>query len=232
MKLLARVISRTPIRAPQNRSSRSDSLAPAHGRAGGGQGPFPREGVGDGDTLQHETVSQSPGPPLKDPPTSPPHLWMGAPWGECGGSDGARAAPRLFGRPAKRRRPSELSSGGSADGVTPSAATGAAFEPLRSPQGFAVSGSPSGPASGMAGDRGDDLAGRTGPERSGGSGTNISSSSGLVPAQREGNQTAIPWHGTGPLPHVLPVNTGRAPPSPALARSALISNKKIGAEAP
>src|SRR3990167_3033401 len=92
VKLLARATSRTPIRAPQNRSSRSDSLAPAHGLAGGGQGPFPREGVGDGETLQHETVSQSPGPPLQDPPTSPPPLWMGAPWGDDGGPIGARAA--------------------------------------------------------------------------------------------------------------------------------------------
>ena len=204
MKLLARATSRTPIRAPQNRSSRSDSLAPAHGRAGGGQGPFPREGVGDGDTLQHETVSQSPGPPLKDPPTSPPHLWMGAPWGDDGGPNGARAAPSVFGRPAQRRSPGELSSGGSADGVTPSAATGAAFEPLRSLQGFTDPKASSGPASGMAGDRGDDLTGGTGPQRSGGIGPNASSSSGLAPAQREGNQTAIPGHGTGPLRSVLP----------------------------
>ena len=142
MKLLARVTSRTPIRTPQNRSSRSDSLAPANGRAGGGQGPFPREGVGDGETLQHETVSPSPGPPLKDPPTSPPHPWMGAPWGDDGGPIGARAAPSLFGRPAKRRRPDDVSSGDSADGVTPSAATGAAFEPLRSLQGFRTPGIP------------------------------------------------------------------------------------------
>jgi len=49
----------------------------------------------------------------------------------------------------------------------------------------------------MAGDRGDDLAGGTGPQRSGGSGPNASSSSGLVPVQREGNQTATPGTGTG-----------------------------------
>ena len=116
--------------------------------------------------------------------------------------------------------------------MTPSEATGAAFEPMRSLQGFAVSGIPSGPASGMAGDRGDDLAGGTGPERRGGSGPTASSSSGLVPAQREGNQAAIPGHGTGPLLLVSPVNTGHAPPSPALARSALFSNKKIGANGP
>ena len=120
--------------------------------------------------------------------------------------------PNLFGRPAKRRRPGDLSSGDPADGVTPSAATGAAFEPMRSLQGFAVSGISSGPASGTAGDRGDDLAGGTGSQRSGGSGPNVSSSSGLVPAQREGNQTAIPGHGTGLLRPVLPVNTGHAPP--------------------
>ena len=78
----------------------------------------------------------------------------------------------------------------------------------------------------MAGDRGDDLAGGTGPQRSGGSGPNVSSSSGLVPAKREGNQTAIPGHGTGPLPHVLPVNTGHALPSPVPAHSALIDYKK------
>jgi hypothetical protein len=84
----------------------------------------------------------------------------------------------------------------------------------------------------MAGGRGDDLAGGTEPERSGGSGPNVSSSSGLVPAQREGNQTAIPGHGYGQLHPVPPVNTGHAPPSPALARSALFSCKKIGAEWP
>ena len=113
--------------------------------------------------------------------------------------------PNLFGRPAQRRRPDDGSSGGSANGVTPSAATGAAFEPLRSLQGFPVSGIPNGPASGIASDRGDDLAGGTGPQRSGGSGPNVSSSSGFVPAQREGNHTAVPWHGTGPLRPVLPV---------------------------
>jgi len=53
-----------------------------------------------------------------------------------------------------------LSSGGSADDVTPSAATGAAFEPLRSLQRFAVFSIPSSPASGMAGDRGGRSGGR------------------------------------------------------------------------
>ena len=79
---------------------------------------------------------------------------------------------------------------------------------------------------------GDDLAGGTGPQRSGGSEPSVSSSSGLVPAQREGNQTAVPGHGTGPLLPVLLVITGHAPPFPALVRSALVSNKKIGADGP
>ncbi len=68
---------------------------------------------------------------------------------------------------------------------------------MRSLQGFTDPKAYSGPASGMASDRGDDLAGGTGPERSGGSEPNVSSSSGLVPAQREGNQTAIPGTGQG-----------------------------------
>lgn len=94
------------------------------------------------------------------------------------------------------------------------------------------SGISSGPASGLAGDRGDDLAGGTGPKRCGGSGPNASSSSGLFPAQREGNQTAIPGHGKGPLLPVLPVNTGHALPSPVSAHGALIKNKKLGPQAP
>jgi hypothetical protein len=39
-----------------------------------------------------EAVSRFPGPPLEDPPTSPPHKLTGAPWGERGGTTGARAA--------------------------------------------------------------------------------------------------------------------------------------------
>ena len=57
----------------------SDFLVPAHGRARGGLavGNFAlpsREGVGDGSGCSAaEAVSQFPGPPLEDPPTSPPH---------------------------------------------------------------------------------------------------------------------------------------------------------------
>lgn len=103
---------------------------------------------------------------------------------------------------------------------------------MRSLQGFTDPKASSGPASGLAGDRGHDLAGGTGPQRSDGSGPNVSSSSGLVPAQREGNQTAIPRHGKGPLPCVKPVSTGHTPPFPVSAHSALINNKKLGPNGP
>jgi hypothetical protein len=82
-----------------------------------------------------EAVSRFPGPPLEDPPTSPPRNSTGAPWGERGGTTGARAAPphgrrsvaadvpaRLAQR-LQRRRPDDPSSGGSAADVPPSAAT-------------------------------------------------------------------------------------------------------------
>lgn len=91
-----------------------------------------------------EAVSRFPGPPLEDPPTSPPHWLTGAPWGERGGTTGARAAlPHAVG--AASRPMCQLawrsgrsaadrtitSGGGSAADVPPSAATGAAVEPLR-----------------------------------------------------------------------------------------------------
>ena len=40
-----------------------------------------------------EAVSRFPGPPLEDPPTSPPRNSTGGAWGELGGTTGARAAP-------------------------------------------------------------------------------------------------------------------------------------------
>jgi len=52
-----------------------------------------------------EAVSRFPGPPLEDPPTSPPHPWMGAPWGERGGTTGARAASTAGGAATRSRPP-------------------------------------------------------------------------------------------------------------------------------
>ena len=79
--------------------------------------------------------------------------------------------------------------GASAADVPQSAATGAAVEPVRALQAFTAF---SGPAAGLAGDRGDDLAGVQRTTRSGVNGTPASSSSGLVHAQREGTQARDP----------------------------------------
>ena len=62
----------------------------------------------------------------------------------------------------------------------------------------------SGPASGVAGDRGDDLVSAQRTRRSGVNAAPGSSSSGLVHAKREGNQPAVPGHGNGPLLSALP----------------------------
>lgn len=140
--------------------------------------------------------------------------------------------PSLFGRPAKRRRPHYLSSGVSADGVTPSAATGAAFEPLRSLQGFAVSGIPSGPASGLAGDRGDDLAGGTGPQRSAAQRREWTERQFV---QRARSRAAGRKPDRDPRARdraAAPSAAGEHRPCPVPARSALINNKKLGPKAP
>jgi hypothetical protein len=88
--------------------------------------------------LAAEAVRQLPGPPLEDPPTSPPHEGRGRSWGERGGSPGARAAPcsgyaatqpvchqgsrrRTTGASGAAKTPAHaVSIGGSAAGVTPS----------------------------------------------------------------------------------------------------------------
>jgi hypothetical protein len=75
--------------------------------------------------------------------------------------------------------------------VPQSAAAGAAVEPL---EDFGAFG---GPASGVAGDRGDDLCGARSDEAQRRPSTTFSSSSGLVHAQREGTKPASPGHGKG-----------------------------------
>ena len=100
-------------------------LAPAHGRAGGGHGPFPHgKGWGMGGlSPAAEAVRRFPGPPLVDPPTSPPRRRTGAQLG------GARWDARRTGCHLRRAaqhsedRPHDTSSGGSAADVPPSAAT-------------------------------------------------------------------------------------------------------------
>jgi len=108
------------------------------------------------------------------------------------------------------------SSGGSAADVPPSAATGAAVEPLIAD--FAAA-QPlrallcipafSGPATGMAGDRGGDLAGAapSGAQRSDLQAGQFAKRASFTRSVKE-SRPAIPGHGNGPLSSSLP-----APPA-------------------
>jgi hypothetical protein len=192
-----------------------------------------------GNPTQTEAVSPSPGPPLKDPPTSPPHRGMGAPWGDDGGPMGAGAALSSSGAAAKRRRPHHLSSGGCRGRRDTKLTHGQrlARRSSRCDHVFKDSGvqsiwTSSGPAPGMAGDRGDDLTGGTRPQQSGGSGPTVSSSSGLVHAQREGHPAREPRARERAAAPCAAGATGHAPPSPVPARSALINTKRNGPEGP
>ena len=163
--------------------------------------------------LAAEAVSQFPGPPLEDPPTSPPHKLTGAPWGEHGGTTGARAAPsprsaqrcgRCASSPgaAVAAQPTERSRAVAA--LRPTChqgsrrrATGAAVEPLRASVCVPAF---SGPAAGMAGDRGGDLAGAapSGAQRSDLQASQFAKRASLKRSVRESGP-AIPGHGNGPL---------------------------------
>gem|GEM_PF-6186411 len=132
-------------------------------------------------------MSRHLGPPLEDPPTSPPRCRTGAPWGERGGlhrrSGYARVGSRsnaqttATGHPLRRhcdRRATERSE----------------WRGGRAAAGLPCS---SGPASGVAGDRGDDL---TGAAPSAAKLQRPASRSvrqaGVVHAQREGNGARDP----------------------------------------
>ena len=88
------------------------------------------------------------------------------------------------------------SSGGSASDVPPSAATGAAVEPLRASVGIPAF---SGPATGMAGDRGGDLAGAapSGAQRSDLQAGQFAKRASFTRSVKE-TGPAIPGHGKGP----------------------------------
>ena len=223
------------MRAPQNRSSRSDSLAPAHGRAGGGQGPFPREGVGDGETKRSRSGEPVTWPTAERSPHKSPSPMDG---GAVGGVRWVRwrtRCPNLFGRPAQRRRPGELSSGGCRErrdtkrsdwrGVRAAAITSGV-------PGFRLPGLPAARlrvwrvTGGTVWRSGRDHSAAAGAAR-----TPVRPAGSLLRSGKE-TEPAIPGHGTGPLPLVPPVNTGHAPPSPVPAYSALIKNKKLGPKAP
>jgi hypothetical protein len=155
-----------------------------------------------------EAVSRFPGPPLEDPPTSPPHKLTGAPWGERGGTTGARAAPphgrrsvaadvparlaqrlqrsrpndheqrRLCGRRATKR----------SDWRGGRAAASTSLHPVFS-----------GPAPGLAGDRGGDLAGAapSGAQRSDLQAGQFAKRASFTRSVKESGP-AIPGHGKGP----------------------------------
>ena len=165
-----------------------------------------------------EAVSQFPGPPLEDPPTSPPRQSTGAPWGERGGTTGARAATscgrrsvaadvparlaqrlqrsrpndheqrRLCGRRATER--SEWRGGRAADRWL---CCGAAAACTSVHPDF------SGPAPGLAGDRGGDLAGAAPSEaqRSDLQAGQFAKRASFTRSVKESGP-AVPGHGKGP----------------------------------
>ncbi len=151
-------------------------------------------------------MSQFPGPPLEDPPSSPPRELTGAQLGGGGGTTGARAAPRSGDAAARPMCQLAWRGGCSKDdrpahevrrlcGRRDTKRTEGERLARRSSRTdhFIAFG---GPASGMAGDWGDDLAGAQRTKRSGVSGTPVSSSSGPRSRTREGHKSRDP-RGTG-----------------------------------
>ena len=165
-------------------------------------------------SIAAEAVSQFPGPPLEDPPTSPPHWLTGAPWGERGGTTGARAAPSPR---AAQRRGRCASSPGAAVAAQPTGrsraaaalrptchqetgrrrATGAAVEPLRALHCTRTSAAR---LPGLAGDRGGDLTGAapSGAQRSDLQAGQFAKRASFTRSVKE-QGPAIPGHGKGPL---------------------------------
>ena len=189
-------------RAPDRVALKTDPLAwthlaPAHGRAGGGHGPF-LHGKGLGMGGLHSSRSSEPvsrPTALKIPPQVPLARSTGACWGERGGTTGARAATPAGGaakrsRPPchEQRRPCGRRATKRSDWRGGRAAASTSMDSVSS-----------GPASGVAGGRGDDLAGAKPTQRSVVGAAPVSSSSALVVhAQREGSKSArSPGTGTG-----------------------------------
>lgn len=122
--------------------ARTSSLPPTGGRGVGMAPSLTGRGRGWVVFFAAEAVSRFPGPPLEDPPTSPPHWLTGARGGSAVGrlahglplpTVGAASRPMCqltwrSGCSAAGR--TITSSGGPAADVPPSAANGAAVEPL------------------------------------------------------------------------------------------------------
>ena len=188
-------------------SARTFSFPPTGGRRVG-TGPSFR-GRGGGWVVFSRSRSSAPvsrPTAVLIPPQVPLDEGRGRSWGERGGTSGARAASpqrrrsvaadvtaRLAQRTQRRRHQDRA----------PAAPRPTCHQAQRLARRTSRC-SPirlfSGPASGVAGDRGDDLAGVERSKRSAASAATASSSRGLVHAQREGSKPAIPGYGNGPLP--------------------------------
>ena len=213
---------RQPVRWPAP-LARTSSLPPTGGRGVGMAPSLTGRGWGWVVSFAAEAVSRFPGPPLEDPPTSPPHGLTGAPWGERGGTTGARAA--LSPRAAQRRgrcasspgaavaaQPTERSRAAAA--LRPTChqgsrrrATGAAVEPViaglqrHSRCGHFSALGLQRPGSGLGGCPGwRSVRRRTERSAAQRPASRTVRQAGLVHAQREGKGTAIPGHGKGPPP--------------------------------
>ena len=165
--------------------ARTSSLPPTGGRGVGTAPSLTGRGGGWVGFFAAEAVSQFPGPPLEDPPTSPPRDSTGAQLGGARWDDWRTGCHRV--RAAQRRgRRASLPGAAVAAKATANPRAPATLRPTchqakrlarRSSRCEHINAF-SGPASGVAGDRGDDLAGVQRTKRSGVSGTLVSSSSG------------------------------------------------------
>ena len=149
-----------------------------------------------------EAVSQFPGPPLEDPPTSPPHLLTGAQLGGARWDDWRTRCP-VFGQRSVAADVPACWRGGCSGGARQAHEVrrlcgrrdtkrsdwrGGRAGPITSTHSMHSAAR----ASGMAGDRSDDLAGVQRTKRSGVNGTSVSSSSGPRSRTREGNKARDP----------------------------------------
>ena len=178
------------------------------------------KGSGDGWCFSAaEAVRQLPGPPLEDPPTSPPHEGRGRSWGERGGSPGARAARgsgdaamqpvchqgsrrRTTGASGAAKSPAhDMSIGDSATGVTPSEAKPSDWRGGRA-GAITSSAAELAPLNSAARHRARRVTRvtiwpRLHHRSAAAPPASACSSSGFVHAQREGEEPAIPGHGKG-----------------------------------
>ena len=150
--------------------ARTSSLPPTGGRGVGTASSLTgRGGRWVGFSSAAEAVSQLPGPPLEDPPTSPPHAGRGRSWGERGGTCLCRAASYKAGAASRQACQLVWRDGCSAGGSTlPEARRLCGRRDTKRTAGARLARRSSrvdhfkdfsGPASGVAGDRGDDLSG-------------------------------------------------------------------------